>query len=77
MFLCSSPITPTHALIWSRNTHRHHVGAVLVKELQMVEGVGEGRGVLGEDQVEAGVLWRAGGKVAHRWLRVKGPDVLG
>lgn len=39
---------------------RHHVGAVLVKELKMVEGVREGRGVLGEDQVEAGVLWRAG-----------------
>jgi hypothetical protein len=60
-----------------RDTHRHHIGAVLVKELQVVEGVGQGRGVLGEDQVEAGVLWRAGRKGAHRWLQVKGPVVLG
>lgn len=39
---------------------RHHVGAVLVEELEVVEGAGEGRGVVGEDKVEAGVLWGAG-----------------
>lgn len=53
-------------------THRHHIGAVLVKELEVVEGVGEGRGVMGEDEVEAGVLRGAGG----RWFddtQVEGP----
>lgn len=30
---------------------RHHVGAVLVKEMKVKEGVGEGRGVMGEDMV--------------------------
>lgn len=49
------------------DTHRHHIGAVLVKELQVVEGVGESRGVVGEDKVEAGVLRGAGRReVTHR-----------
>jgi hypothetical protein len=37
----------------------------------MVEGVGQGRGVVGEDKVEAGVLWgagrREGTQAIHRW----------
>lgn len=43
-------------------THRHHVGTVLVKELEVVEGVGERGGVMREDEVEAGVLRGAGGR---------------
>lgn len=43
-------------------THGHHVGAVLVEELEVVEGVGERGGVMREDEVEAGVLRGAGGR---------------
>ena len=39
---------------------RHHVGTVLLKELEVVEGVGEGRGGVGGDEVEVAVLWGAG-----------------
>lgn len=53
-------------------THGHHIGAVLVKELKVVEGVGEGRGVVGEDEVEAGVLWGAGGSWSGD-MQVQGP----
>lgn len=57
----TAPPHPTHrgqAGLW--DTHRHHVGAVLVKELEVVEGAGEGRRVVGENKVEAGVLRGAG-----------------
>lgn len=39
---------------------RHHVGTVLVKELDVMEGVGEGRGGIRGDEVEVAVLWRGG-----------------
>lgn len=56
-------------------THRHHVGAVLVEELQVVEGVGEGRGVVREDKVEAGVLRGTGGGRSVTPRDTPGPHV--
>lgn len=39
---------------------RRHVGGVLVKELEMVERVGEDRGIMRGDEVEGTALWGAG-----------------
>ena len=42
---------------------RHHVGGVLVKVLEMVERVGEDRGLMRGDEVEVAALWGAVGPV--------------
>ena len=39
---------------------RCHIGGDLVKELEMVERVGEDRGVMRRDEVEVAALWGAG-----------------